>query len=65
MSKVRKVCKECGSENVVSDGWVGWNVETQDWDTVENVFDMEYCKDCEGETTIVDINDDTTRSETD
>lgn len=54
MSKVRKVCKECGSEDVVVDAWVGWNVETQEWDTVENVFDMEYCKDCEGETTIED-----------
>jgi hypothetical protein len=54
MSKVRKVCKHCGSENVVSDAYVSWNVETQEWDTVESVFDMEFCYDCEGETTVID-----------
>jgi hypothetical protein len=54
MTKVRKVCKTCGSENVVSDAYVSWNVETQDWDIVESVFDMEFCYDCEGETTVVD-----------
>lgn len=54
MSKVRKVCKECGSEDVVSDAWVGWNIETQEWDSVDIVFDMEYCKNCDGETTIID-----------
>ena len=54
MAKVKKVCSHCGSENVVSDAYVSWNVETQEWDTVESVFDMEFCYDCEGETTIVD-----------
>lgn len=57
--KVRKVCKECGSDEVVVDAWAKWNEETQLYDIVENVFELEYCINCEGETTIIDeeIND--------
>lgn len=54
MSNVRKVCSWCRSENVVTDAWVKWNVETQEWDIIEDVFDNEYCKNCDGETTIID-----------
>ena len=53
-NKVTKICKHCKSEDVVKDAWVSWNIETQAFDTIHNVFDLEYCNNCEGETTIID-----------
>jgi hypothetical protein len=53
MAKVRKVCKHCGSENVAKDAWSNWDVDKQEW-VLYDVFDYEFCKTCEGETTIVD-----------
>ena len=52
-SKIKKVCKRCGGENVRKDAWASWNEEFQEWKLAE-VYDNEYCNDCEGETTIVD-----------
>jgi hypothetical protein len=53
MSKVIKVCKTCGSENVLKDAWAKFNPEIQEW-VLENIFDNEYCEECENETTIID-----------
>lgn len=53
MAQVRKVCKECGSDNVVKDAWASWDEETQMY-VLEDFFDYEFCKDCDGETTIID-----------
>ncbi len=51
---MKKICKECGSENVVMDAWVKWNPEKDDWE-IDTVHDNAFCYDCEGETTIVDV----------
>jgi hypothetical protein len=51
--KVQKVCKTCGSDNVVIDAWASWDVDSQEW-VLENVFDQDFCNDCDGETTIID-----------
>lgn len=52
---MKKVCKHCGSENVVKDAWASWDGEQ--W-VLEDFFDDEFCKDCDGETTIIDLGDD-------
>lgn len=48
MAKVKYVCTECGSEDVVSDAWASWDIETQQW-VLEDTFDMSYCRSCESE----------------
>lgn len=54
MPKIRKICAECGSENVVADAWAEWDEYAQDW-VLANVFDYEFCQACESETTIKNI----------
>ena len=50
---MKKVCKHCGSENVVKDAWAEWDEDKQEW-VLQQVFDYDYCTDCEGDTTIID-----------
>ena len=54
---MKKVCKYCGSENVVMDAWVKWNSEKNGWE-IDAVLDNAFCYDCEGDTIIVDIEND-------
>lgn len=58
MSKVRKVCKHCGSTDVRKDAWAEWDEDKQEW-VLGDVFDDDYCMTCEYETIIIDkkIND--------
>jgi hypothetical protein len=51
--KIRKVCNNCGGTDVVRDAWSSWDEDTQEW-VLDNVFDYEFCQDCESETTITD-----------
>ena len=51
--QVKKVCAECGSDEVVKDAWAFFNTETQEWE-LENFFDYEFCKRCNGECTITE-----------
>lgn len=54
MSKIRKVCKHCGSDDVRKDAWVEWDEDKQEW-VLADVYDsFDYCVKCEGETTIQD-----------
>lgn len=53
----RKICNHCGSENVWVDANADWDTEAQEW-VVCNIFDAEWCNDCDGETTIIDKEDD-------
>lgn len=50
---VRKVCKHCGSDNVVKDAWARWDELNQRW-VLDDFFDTDFCKDCDGETTIIE-----------
>jgi hypothetical protein len=52
--KIAKVCKYCGSSNVVKNADTAWNVDNQEWEIVA-LFNNEDCNECEGETTIKDI----------
>lgn len=51
--KVKKVCKQCGSENVVKDAWASWDIKKQEY-VLEDIFDNEFCKDCDRETIIIE-----------
>ncbi len=52
--KVRMVCKECGSEDVLCDAYAEWNYDKQEW-VLQNTFDKgAYCNQCDGETRIVE-----------
>jgi hypothetical protein len=54
MSKWKKVCRICGSEDLNFDAFVQWDVDLQDY-RVENIYDNVWCCSCEGETTEIDI----------
>ena len=43
------VCKNCGSERVVTDAWACWNPRSGLWE-LEASFDYAHCHVCEGET---------------
>jgi len=53
MSKIVYKCKVCNSTDVVKDAWAEWDEKKQRW-TLENIFDMEYCKNCDGETKLIE-----------
>lgn len=46
--KVKYICSECGSENVLIDAWAAWNYEMQEFE-LDNVFDACICGDCEAQ----------------
>lgn len=54
MTKVRMVCRTCGSENVLRDAFAEWDVENQSW-VLQNVFDDATCDDCGKETRIDEV----------
>jgi Protein of unknown function (DUF3768) len=45
-------CRTCGSERVVRDAWGCFNPASGLWE-LEDVFDQEFCKQCEGDTHFV------------
>ena len=48
--RIKMVCKECGSDDVLCDAYAVWDVDTQQWEVV-NTFDKgAYCNECDGET---------------
>lgn len=53
--KVKMVCSECGSSDVLADAYAEWDVDAQDW-VVQNVFDKgAYCNKCDGETRLEEV----------
>ena len=48
------ICSHCKGNNVLRDAFAAWDESAQDW-VLENVYDYAYCPDCEGETTIKEI----------
>ena len=51
--RVEKVCETCGSDRVVVDAYAEWDVDAQRWELAET-YGYSFCKECDGETTIVD-----------
>ena len=52
-TKIKKVCKYCGSENVLFDAYARWDINKQELVLLSTTEDH-YCEDCDGETTIID-----------
>ena len=55
-----KICNECKSENVVFDAWARWDKSTQQME-LKNIFDEEFCIDCDSLTSVDDSVDDIER----
>ena len=53
--RIRLTCSQCGSTDVVHDGWISWNEELQ-MHEVHSVFDNAFCFVCENETQINEEN---------
>lgn len=53
MKKYDYVCRDCRTP-VLTDAWASWDVDKQEY-VLENVFDMEYCYECEGETSSIEV----------
>ena len=51
--RVTKLCATCRQPAVVHDAWAEWCDETQQW-VLQDHFDMAYCRNCEGETSVVE-----------
>lgn len=45
MANEYKICKYCGSDDIVVDSTVRWDVEKQDWEW-EELLDRRYCGSC-------------------
>lgn len=52
MSRVRMICKECGSVNVSSDALARWSEPDQQWE-MSSALDNEDCDDCGTETDVI------------
>lgn len=48
------VCGECGGSNVSRDAWADWSIEEQDW-VLGAVFDYGHCQDCDGESSLEEV----------
>lgn len=46
MPRVKKLCANCGSENIVKDAWAEWDIDKQEW-VLSTFFDDTFCQDCE------------------
>ena len=53
MQAVKKVCRHCGSTDVLIDAWAKWDEETQKW-VLDSVYENTICETCDGETQIKD-----------
>jgi hypothetical protein len=53
--RVKMVCAECGSDDVLADAYAEWDKENQCW-TVQNVMDKgHHCNACDGECRIEEV----------
>jgi hypothetical protein len=46
--KIKKVCEECGSDNVYVEAYAEWDVDAQAW-VLATKFDNCYCSSCDDE----------------
>jgi hypothetical protein len=52
--KIILVCPECNSHNITRDACAWWNVDTQEWEMSEPLYDVMNCADCGYETKDMD-----------
>jgi hypothetical protein len=53
MKCIKKVCANCGSQDVSCDAIVTWNIETQEWE-IAGLLDNSDCADCGNECDLED-----------
>ena len=53
------VCKTCGSDDIVKDAWAKWDYSLQQWVLLQ-AFDNVWCEKCEGETNLIEVENETT-----
>jgi len=51
---IQYACRHCGGTDVCVDAWADWDVEQQRW-TMGEAFPQAFCRNCEGETSLVEI----------
>lgn len=52
--KIKKVCSECGSEDVLVDAYASWNYGKQKYE-LDSTYDNTFCNNCGGECSINEI----------
>jgi len=52
--KIKYVCRDCGSDDVLIDAWAKWNEETQQME-LATTFDHTHCASCDGECKVNEI----------
>lgn len=55
LKRIKKVCVECGSEEVKFDTYAMWNFKTQQLEVVMVSDKGHFCENCEKECKIIDI----------
>lgn len=55
MSKIKIVCAECGSEDVMKDAYAAWSVEDQQWELASIHDKGDVCENCGGQTTLQEV----------
>ena len=54
MKKYKKVCIDCGSENIHFEGPIEWDKNEQIY-KIQDLFDYVYCNECEMDTDVRDV----------
>lgn len=49
MKKEKPICANCGSDDVKSDAYADWNIETQRWELTGTYDKGSYCERCQDE----------------
>lgn len=52
------ICSRCGSDNVRADAYAAWDSEQGDW-VLHSVYDARICENCEGSSTLLEIDEET------
>lgn len=55
MTRVKKVCEDCGTDDVCREGDVIWSVQTQTWVLDPNSDAEGYCRMCHAQVQIDDV----------
>ena len=54
MKKYRKVCRECGSNDIHFEGCIEWDIKGQQY-YISDIFDYVYCNHCDDDTDVRDV----------
>lgn len=52
--RIAIVCGTCGSDHVSRDAWADWDTGQQEW-VLGAVFDYGHCHQCEGESSLIEV----------